>query len=415
MTQPPEDDVTQVSIVQDGDATVVVLPPGQSAVYSDDGVEQVVTGVLVVESTPGPIGDRGPRGEVGPQGERGEQGLIGPVGLMGGTGKQGKPGPPGIQGKQGRDGPQGRQGEPGLRGERGEQGIPGIQGDVGARGLPGFPGQDGVGVVGPDGRTAFELARAAGFKGTESAWLKSLKGDQGERGPRGLRGERGERGDLGPRGDKGEIGHRGPAGGEGRFGSAGPAGAAGAPGPAGPAGPAGADGTPGSVWFTGVGAPAGGLGDDGDFYLDSVTGDYYEKVAGVWVLQGNLQGPAGAGTDPSLVALAAEDLAAGDFCYTNAASEIALADASSTGNQCTGYVKVGAPAGTPATFYWSGLNSAVTGLTPGVRYYLSDVVAGAVTDVPVRGVDKFDQYLGRAVTASSFLFEPDDLVRLKSA
>lgn len=396
MSEQPPEDVTAVTIAQDGDATIVVLPPGQSAVYTDDGTEQVVTGVLVVEATPGPRGEVGP---IGPRGERGVQGEMGPIGLtglMGATGKQGKPGPPGIQGKQGRDGPHGRQGERGLKGERGEQGIPGKQGDTGARGLPGFPGNDGIGVPGPDGRTAFELAQAAGFKGTESAWLKSLKGDQGERGPRGLRGEKGERGDRGERGEVGERGLRGPAGGEGRFGSA---------------GRNGTDGAPGSRWYTGAGVPSPALGIDNDFYLDSVTGDYYEKVGGVWVFQGNL---GGSGSDPSLVALAAEDLAGGDFCYTDAAGEIALAVASAPGNQCTGYVKVAALAGTPATFYWSGINPALFALMPGDRYYLSDTLPGKCTDTPVRGAGKFDQYLGRAITATTFLFEPDDLVRLAS-
>lgn len=393
----PPDDVTQVTIAQDGDATVVVLPPGQSAVYTDDGTEQLVTGVLVVEQTPGPRGERGLRGEVGPRGERGEQGLTGPQGLMGGTGKQGKPGPSGIQGKQGRDGPQGRQGEPGLRGERGVEGPIGLQGDTGARGLPGFPGQDGIGIVGSDGRTAFELAVAAGFKGTQSAWLKSLKGDKGDRGLRGERGERGLKGEIGERGEKGEIGHRGPAGGEGRFGSA---------------GANGTDGTPGSRWYTGAGFPAGGLGIVGDFYLNSDNGDYYEKTGpATWTFAGNLGGGA---SDPSLVALAAEDLGGGDFCYTDAAGQIALAVASAPGDQCTGYVKVAALTGTPATFYWSGINPAVMGLSPGERYYLSDVTPGAATDVPVRGAGKFDQYLGRAITATSFLFEADDLVRLRS-
>lgn len=400
MTQPPED-VTQVSIVQDGDATVVVLPLGQSAVYSDDGTEQVVTGVLVVEGTPGPRGEQGPRGEVGPDGPVGPQGVDGLRGLTGGTGKMGPRGPEGIQGKQGRDGPQGRQGEPGLRGERGVQGIPGMQGDTGARGLPGFPGVDGVGIVGPDGRTAFELARAAGFKGTESAWLKSLRGEKGDKGERGLRGERGERGDLGPKGDTGERGLRGPAGGEGRFGSAGANGTD------------GTDGAPGSRWYTDAGLPAPGLGIVGDFYLDSVTGDYYEKTGpGTWTFQGTLGG--GGTSNDSYTGLAAEDLAAGDFCYTDGFSQIALASADVPGNQCTGFVKVASLAGTPATIFWEGMNAFLVGLMPGGRYYLSDTTGGALTDVPVQGPGKFHQYLGRAVTAASLSFEAADLIRLQS-
>lgn len=66
-------------------------------------------------------------------------------------------------------------------------------------------------------------------------------------------------------------------------------------------GPPGPQGDPGSVWYTGSGAPAGGLGIEGDFYLDSANGDYYEKTgASTWTLQGNLQGPAGPKGDTGL-------------------------------------------------------------------------------------------------------------------
>src|SRR4051812_46131801 len=35
------------------------------------------------------------------------------------------------------------------------------------------------------------------------------------------------------------------------------------------------------------------LGNNGDLYIDRETGDYYAKVDGVWILQGNLIGPQG--------------------------------------------------------------------------------------------------------------------------
>ena len=66
-------------------------------------------------------------------------------------------------------------------------------------------------------------------------------------------------------------------------------GGAGTPGPQGPAG------TPGEKWYTGAGAPPGATGIVGDWYLDSVTGDYYEKTGtSAWTLRGNLKGPIGA-------------------------------------------------------------------------------------------------------------------------
>lgn len=60
-------------------------------------------------------------------------------------------------------------------------------------------------------------------------------------------------------------------------------------GPQGPIGFTGATGAPGSVWRNGSGVPSNGLGINGDFYLDDSSGSYYEKIAGVYVLQGSLQ------------------------------------------------------------------------------------------------------------------------------
>lgn len=60
----------------------------------------------------------------------------------------------------------------------------------------------------------------------------------------------------------------------------------------GPEGPPGEDGKDGSVWYTGEGAPAGGLGIDGDFYLRSSNGDVYKK-AGTWSVVANIKGPKG--------------------------------------------------------------------------------------------------------------------------
>jgi len=57
------------------------------------------------------------------------------------------------------------------------------QGPEGERGPRGRPGPD-----------AYEVAVAAGFRGTRAAWIESLRGERGERGPVGPDGQRGERG-----------------------------------------------------------------------------------------------------------------------------------------------------------------------------------------------------------------------------
>lgn len=47
---------------------------------------------------------------------------------------------------------------------------------------------------GANGRSAYEVAVALGFEGTEEEWLDSLKGDKGDRGDKGEKGDIGEKG-----------------------------------------------------------------------------------------------------------------------------------------------------------------------------------------------------------------------------
>lgn len=58
----------------------------------------------------------------------------------------------------------------------------------------------------------------------------------------------------------------------------------------------GVDGADGSIWYEGTGAPGGGLGVNGDFYLNDVNGDVYQKAAGVWGIVANIKGAPGAGS-----------------------------------------------------------------------------------------------------------------------
>lgn len=48
------------------------------------------------------------------------------------------------------------------------------------------------------------------------------------------------------------------------------------------------------AWWSGNGAPAGSLGALGDWYLDQVSGQVYEKTTGGWVVRSNIKGPTGA-------------------------------------------------------------------------------------------------------------------------
>lgn len=56
----------------------------------------------------------------------------------------------------------------------------------------------------------------------------------------------------------------------------------------------GAAGAPGSVWFDGSGVPSGGLGVNGDYYLENASGDVYKKTTGTWSVVANIKGPTGA-------------------------------------------------------------------------------------------------------------------------
>ena len=51
----------------------------------------------------------------------------------------------------------------------------------------------------------------------------------------------------------------------------------------------------GAAWFDGAGTPSSGLGVNGDYYLNTINGDVYEKAGGIWWPVGNIKGPAGPG------------------------------------------------------------------------------------------------------------------------
>ncbi len=71
-------------------------------------------------------------------------------------------------------------GVPGDKGDKGDKGDPGEAGPAGPAGVAGPPGAPGAtGPTGPIGLSAYEVALANGFVGTEAEWLESLKGDDG--------------------------------------------------------------------------------------------------------------------------------------------------------------------------------------------------------------------------------------------
>ena len=102
---------------------------------------------------------------------------VGAPGIRGEKGEKGDPGAQGIPGEKGEKGDPGVQGMPGEKGEKGDpgaQGIPGEKGekgDPGAQGIPGEKGEKGI--------SAFAIAVAAGYSGTEVQFQKDLSSVEG--------------------------------------------------------------------------------------------------------------------------------------------------------------------------------------------------------------------------------------------
>jgi hypothetical protein len=93
---------------------------------------------------------------------------------------------------------------------------------------------------------------------------------------------------TGPQGPAGQIGANGQAG------QTGAQGAQGLQGLQGVQGIQGVAGNNGPLWLNGTSVPNNSAGAINDFYINTLTGDYYKKTgASTWTLQANLTGPAG--------------------------------------------------------------------------------------------------------------------------
>ena len=111
-----------------------------------------------------------------------------------------------------------------------------------------------TGFAGPTGESAYQIAVDNGYNGTLQQWLASLVGAAGANGTNGTNGANGSNGTNGT------------------------------------------NGTNGATWYQGSSAPSSGTGANGDFYLNSTTGDVSQKSSGSWSVVANLKGPAGAGS-----------------------------------------------------------------------------------------------------------------------
>ena len=140
--------------------------------------------------------------------------------LTGAGALKGQKGDPGANGKDGANGKSAYEiaVADGFTGTEKEwlASLVGPKGDTGATGEAGPKGQTGStgekGATGATGRSAYEIAVANGFTGTEAEWLASLKGEKGDTGSQGPKGDTGSTGATGSKGDTGETGATGEAG-----------------------------------------------------------------------------------------------------------------------------------------------------------------------------------------------------------
>jgi len=174
--------------------------------------------------------------------------------------------------------------------------INGITGPTGATGATGPNGVDGLTILNGSGVPASSLGingdfyidttahtvygpKAAGAWGTATSII----------GPIGTTGSTGATGATGPTGADSTV--VGPTGATGSTGPTGPTGITGATGTAGTNGTNGVDGL---TILNGSGAPASGLGVNGDFYIDTTANAVYgPKAAGAWGSATSIIGPTG--------------------------------------------------------------------------------------------------------------------------
>ena len=126
------------------------------------------------------------------------------------------------------------------------------------------------------------------------------------------------------------------------------------------------------------------------------------------------QGPAGAqgaqgaqgliGSNESYSVLASEDLAAGDLVniWVDGVSKVRKATRDNYSKPAHGFVLIGYVTGGAAVVYLNGVNTAVTGQTPGVVYL---GLSGATVATPPVGTGVV-QAVGVAVSATVVMFRP---------
>ena len=114
--------------------------------------------------------------------------------------------------------------------------------------------------------------------------------------------------------------------------------------------------------------------------------------------------PVGIGADTATIT-ASETLAAGDWVnvWNSSGAKVRKADATTAGKEAHGFVLAAVTSGNPATVYFEGTNTQVTGQTPGPVYLQTTAGAGGATIPSASG--NVVQQIGVAVSATAVNFE----------
>jgi len=136
-----------------------------------------------------------------------------------------------------------------------------------------------------------------------------------------------------------------------------------------------------------------GAGDAGEIVALDNTGKLDNSVL-----------PVGIGADTAVVT-AGEALAAGDFVniYNDTGAKVRKADATTAGKEAHGFVLESVDNGDPATVYFEGTNTQVSGATAGIVFLATS--AGGFTSTAPSSTGNVVQKLGVAISATAISFE----------
>ena len=114
--------------------------------------------------------------------------------------------------------------------------------------------------------------------------------------------------------------------------------------------------------------------------------------------------PVGIGADTATIT-ASETLAAGDWVnvWSDSGAKVRKADATTAGKEAHGFVLAAVTSGNPATVYFEGTNTQVSGQTPGPVFLQTTAGVGGPTVPSASG--NVVQQIGVAVSATAVNFE----------